>query len=129
MLVSICVWTGIVQTSQPLDRELASSYWLTIYAQDSAISSKGSSMHLFIRVLDENDNRPLFRQPVYRFSVAENSLPRTWVGQVEASDADLPSKMGLTFHLVDKSSTFTIDKKTGFTFIILIHIYTLLNIF
>lgn len=58
-----------------LDREEQSTYWLTIEANDSpqARVAKTGVLHVFVRVLDRNDHRPVPLLPIYYANVKENS--------------------------------------------------------
>lgn len=54
-----------------LDYETQASYSLTYSATDGG--GKESSVNLFLDVLDENDNSPVFSQLVYRRTVDEGA--------------------------------------------------------
>ncbi|PIO59084.1 cadherin domain protein, partial [Teladorsagia circumcincta] len=64
-----------IRTSRVLDREEQSAYWLTIEASDSpqARVAKTGVLHVFVRVLDRNDHRPVPMLPIYYANVKENS--------------------------------------------------------
>ena len=55
--------TGIVTTNAILDREINSTFKLTIEARDQGTPPKTSTCILKIQVVDENDNEPFF--PTY----------------------------------------------------------------
>ncbi|KAL2723742.1 neural-cadherin isoform X6 [Vespula maculifrons] len=90
-----------VVTAKPLDRERKERYALVIRAFDGNYVSS-SKIGGFVRVLDENDNGPIFEKDVYTFEVRPtniddlrqgiNVLP-SWkrfmtIGKLVAKDAD-----------------------------------------
>uniref|UniRef100_A0A915BTY2 Cadherin domain-containing protein n=3 Tax=Parascaris TaxID=6254 RepID=A0A915BTY2_PARUN len=111
---------GIVRTSVVLDREVESRYWLAIEAEDAASVPLSSIVHVFVRVLDKNDNAPLPSRAIYFAGVPENSPEDTVVVKVEAEDRDeVPSgedRAELRFRIAsgDPQSFFSVDPKTGY---------------
>lgn len=69
----------MIRTSLVLDSEIKDHYWLTIQAEKFPLSS---ITHIFIRVLNVNDNAPMPMRPVYFASVPENSPENTVVVKV-----------------------------------------------
>lgn len=65
--------TGVIRTTMELDYETSAFYWLTVRAQDSSSWPLISHLHILVRVLNQNDRAPVFTQPIYFVSVAENS--------------------------------------------------------
>lgn len=108
---------GTVKTSAPLDREAKASYWISVEASDDSEgpSRRSAVLHIFIRVLDRNDHRPVARKPIYTASVPENSPADVVVVKVEATDSDDPSAP-LTFKIEkgDPQSFFRIDLTSGY---------------
>ncbi|KAJ7415622.1 hypothetical protein WISP_77165 [Willisornis vidua] len=77
-----------VVTTRELDREKVSEYNLTVRAVDGGSPSLQSSEMLALRVLDVNDNAPVFTQERYRARLAENNAAGALVLTVRATDAD-----------------------------------------
>ncbi|NXK93905.1 PCDG7 protein, partial [Formicarius rufipectus] len=77
-----------VVTARELDREKESEYNLTVRATDGGSPSLQSSVVLALRVLDVNDNAPVFAQERYSARVRENNLAGALVLRVRATDAD-----------------------------------------
>ena len=94
----------------PLDREVRSSYNLTIQGRDDLLSSVSN---VYVRILDVNDNRPHFERPIYRLSVQENTPIGSQVGQVTASDLDSLENAELTYLVDDVTSYFSVEPGTG----------------
>ncbi|NWI96861.1 PCDGA protein, partial [Pitta sordida] len=77
-----------VVTAELLDREQVSEYNLTVRAADGGSPSLQSSAVLALRVLDVNDNAPVFSQERYSARVRENNAAGELVLTVRATDAD-----------------------------------------
>ncbi|KAJ7415077.1 hypothetical protein WISP_79841 [Willisornis vidua] len=75
-------------TTRELDREQVWDYNLTERAHDGGSPSLQSSAVLALRVLDVNDNAPVFTQERYRAQLAENNVAGALVLRVRATDAD-----------------------------------------
>ncbi|XP_035016865.2 protocadherin alpha-7 isoform X13 [Hippoglossus stenolepis] len=76
----------IVQKS--LDREAAESHSLVLTALDGGKPPKTGEMNILVKVLDINDNAPVFSQDVYSVMLNENIPVDTIVIQVNATDVD-----------------------------------------
>jgi len=100
-------------TEMPLDREKEATRKLVIQAADGRGVDRATTV-VNVNVLDENDNSPVFKQPVYRFSVPPNlhSNPLRFpvVGKVEATDADGDK---VAFRLITPSNAVVIVPQTG----------------
>ncbi|KAI8117964.1 Neural-cadherin, partial [Lucilia cuprina] len=108
-------------TNRPLDREQTAHYDLSVQASDLEDVDKTVSK-IQITVLDENDNRPIFKAHDYKFAIAGQKSPEldtnsstTWkrfsiVGKVEATDADGDK---IAYRLKQPSNTVIIVPQTG----------------
>lgn len=73
------------------------------------MSSLQVFIQVYVTVLDENDNPPVFSQPSYQSQV-EEGLASAIVTTVEASDRDLGVNSEIRFNLTGTSAeVFTID--------------------
>ncbi|XP_063205491.1 protocadherin gamma-A12-like [Chroicocephalus ridibundus] len=77
-----------VMTAEELDRETVSEYNVTVRASDGGSPPLWSSAVLSLRVLDVNDNAPVFAEARYSARVAENNAAGALVLTVRAADAD-----------------------------------------
>ncbi|XP_074460508.1 protocadherin gamma-A2-like [Larus michahellis] len=77
-----------VVTAEVLDREAVSEYNVTVRASDGGSPPLWSSAVLSLRVLDVNDNAPVFAEARYSARVAENNAAGALVLTVRAADAD-----------------------------------------
>ncbi|XP_064527558.1 protocadherin gamma-A10-like [Pseudopipra pipra] len=77
-----------VVTAELLDREQESEYNVTVRAADGGRPSLQSSRVLCVRVLDVNDNAPVFLQERYSARLPENNVAGLLVLRVRATDSD-----------------------------------------
>ncbi|XP_018592667.1 protocadherin gamma-C5-like isoform X10 [Scleropages formosus] len=103
---------------KPLDREKRSTFRLVLTAVDGGTPEKSGSTTVVVKVLDVNDNAPVFEQPVKRVSLLENVPRGTLVTKLNATDADDGANGEISF-LFSKYTpdhvlkTFSVDPKTG----------------
>lgn len=64
---------GLLRVSGRLDREINANYELTVTARDRGEPPKSTQTKILVKVLDENDNSPVFDPKHYSASVAENA--------------------------------------------------------
>lgn len=64
---------GLLRVSGRLDREINANYELTVMARDRGEPPKSTQTKILVKVLDENDNSPVFDPKHYSASVAENA--------------------------------------------------------
>jgi len=107
---------------QKLDRETVDEYQLTLVVYDGGEPSLSDSINVTIRVLDANDNEPMFGMSVYEVRVPENTAPGTRILTVSATDADITGNAQLTYGLSARGctscgNTFVVDNKTGHVYI------------
>ncbi|XP_052010725.1 protocadherin beta-16-like [Xyrauchen texanus] len=100
-----------------LDREKQDRVSLILTAYDGGSPQRTGTVLVNIRVLDANDNVPVFSQPVYEVSLPENVPLETAVVKVSASDADEGANGDVTYEFsylsIDAENLFRIDQKTG----------------
>ncbi|POI19286.1 hypothetical protein CIB84_016969, partial [Bambusicola thoracicus] len=77
-----------VVTARELDRERASEYNVTVRAADGGSPALRSGAVLALRVLDVNDNAPVFAEARYSARLPENNAEGALVLTVRAWDAD-----------------------------------------
>lgn len=76
---------GLLRVSGRLDRESKANYELTVMARDRGEPPKSTQTKILVKVLDENDNSPVFDPKQYSASVAENASIGASVLQVSCS--------------------------------------------
>nr|XP_033798456.1 cadherin-13 isoform X1 [Geotrypetes seraphini] len=83
--------TGDVLVTESLDRELAAKYDLQVETTDASGKTIEGPEALEIIVIDQNDNRPIFKEGPYVGRVWEGSPTGTTVMHMKAFDADDPT--------------------------------------
>lgn len=64
---------GLLRVTGRIDREIRSNYTLIVTAKDRGEPPRTTKTRIFINVLDENDNSPVFDPKQYSASIAENA--------------------------------------------------------
>lgn len=107
--------TGVVSTTQVLDREDRQNYTLNIQARDYGPTPLSSSTQLQLVLLDQNDNIPSFTRKSYHASISEGLPVGAEVLQVSAFDPDEGPNGDVTYSLTEDSSqgAFSVDAFTG----------------
>ncbi|NXD88673.1 PCDGA protein, partial [Halcyon senegalensis] len=90
-----------VVTSRELDREEVSEYNVTVRASDGGSPSLWSSAVLSLRVLDVNDNAPVFAEARYSARLPENNAAGALVLTVRATDADWGQNARVRYRLAE----------------------------
>ncbi|XP_052313252.1 protocadherin beta-16-like isoform X27 [Oncorhynchus keta] len=100
-----------------LDREKQDELSLILTAYDGGKPQKSGTVVIQVRVLDANDNVPVFTQSIYKVSVPENAPLGTAVVTVSASDADEGANGQVTYEFshisIKTKNTFSIDPRSG----------------
>ncbi|XP_059569956.1 cadherin-15 isoform X2 [Alligator mississippiensis] len=115
-IFSIDKLSGKVFLNTVLDREQNERFRLKAYALDLGGKTLEDPTDLEIIVVDQNDNRPLFRQEVFTGHVMEGAEPGTLVMTAEATDADDPNTDNavLRFSILEPATgAFHINETTG----------------
>ncbi|XP_059339477.1 protocadherin gamma-A10-like isoform X6 [Ammospiza nelsoni] len=109
-----------VVTARELDREQVSEYNVTVRAADGGSPSLQSSAVLALRVLDVNDNAPMFLEERYSARLAENNAAGALVLTVRATDADWEQNARVRYRLAEGrvrgaplSSYVSVQAETG----------------
>ncbi|VTJ62034.1 Hypothetical predicted protein [Marmota monax] len=111
--------TGELNVTSILDREETPYFLLMGYALDEKGNNLEKPLELRIKVLDINDNEPVFTQEVFLGSVEELSAANTLVMKITAIDADEPNTMNskVSYRIVSQEPAyppvFYLNKDTG----------------
>ncbi|XP_041741985.2 protocadherin gamma-C5 isoform X10 [Coregonus clupeaformis] len=101
-----------------VDREQQPVHNLILTAFDGGTPARSGTTQIAVRVLDINDNAPIFEQDLYEIQLSESTVPGTLVLTVRANDLDegTNSKIEYSFesHTADSIQTlFVINLDTG----------------
>ncbi|XP_049610100.1 protocadherin gamma-C5 isoform X4 [Syngnathus scovelli] len=103
---------------KPLDREAQGSFELLLTAVDGGQPQKSGSTLLLIKLLDVNDNAPIFEESVKKVRLLENVALGTLVTKLNATDADSGRNGEISFMFSKYTpervvKLFTVDTKSG----------------
>ncbi|KAG8309500.1 hypothetical protein J6590_084079, partial [Homalodisca vitripennis] len=103
---------GSVYLKKSLDREIHSSHKLVVVATDTGIPNLSTSVHLWVKVLDTNDNPPQFARSVFVSQLSSEAVRGQFVCRVQARDPDLDR---LQYNIVSRGlhHMFSIEADTG----------------
>uniref|UniRef100_A0A673HL82 Protocadherin Fat 3-like n=1 Tax=Sinocyclocheilus rhinocerous TaxID=307959 RepID=A0A673HL82_9TELE len=104
---------GTIVIARPLDAETQSLYNMTVQVTDG---TNTATTQIYIKVLDSNDNSPIFSERTYEVLVSEDTPADTEVLRVRARDKDERAKLSYSIHgSVDPASMrmFRINPGTG----------------
>ncbi|XP_029402615.1 protocadherin alpha-11 isoform X5 [Mus pahari] len=116
--------TNSKQTKRPslilkkvLDREKTPELNLLLTATDGGKPELTGTVHLWVRVLDVNDNDPVFDHLEYKVRIMENAAKETLVITLNATDLDEGVNGQLVYSLMSIKPTgrhlFTLDENNG----------------
>ncbi|XP_042725541.1 desmoglein-2 [Lagopus leucura] len=109
--------TGDLNITGKVDREKTPVLFLRGHALDKTGAKLEEPIDLPVRVLDINDNPPVFSHEVFVGSIEELSETGTIVMRLNATDADEPNNLNskIAFKIISQSpsSAFSMNKDTG----------------
>ncbi|XP_068597669.1 cadherin-23 [Brachionichthys hirsutus] len=101
-----------MRVAMPLDFERIRSYSFSLYANESMSDHVGFA-RVFIELINENDNRPIFSRPLYNISLPENTPPGTSLLRILATDGDVGTFGIVRYYFSDEPDQFSLDDETG----------------
>lgn len=106
---------GLLRVAGRLDREIRASYLLNVTARDRGEPPQATQTQITVRILDENDNSPVFDPKQYSASVPENASIGAMVLQVAATDIDEDANGRVRFSIAagDDNRDFSISEDSG----------------
>ncbi|NXB34143.1 DSG1 protein, partial [Eulacestoma nigropectus] len=112
--------TGEINITSIVDREVTPVFVIRCFAKHSVTGvDLEPPLELRVRVLDINDNAPIFAQTVFTGSVEESSMDNTLVMKIIATDADEPNHLNskIAFKIESQEPSgppmFIMNKYTG----------------
>uniref|UniRef100_A0A2K6UNQ9 Protocadherin related 15 n=1 Tax=Saimiri boliviensis boliviensis TaxID=39432 RepID=A0A2K6UNQ9_SAIBB len=104
---------GSIYTAVKLNREVRDYYELVVVATDGAVHPRHSTITLAIKVLDIDDNSPVFTNSTYTVLVEENLPAGTTFLQIEAKDVDLGANVSYRIRSPEVKHLFALHPVTG----------------
>ncbi|KAM6217528.1 desmoglein-3 [Rhynchocyon petersi] len=111
--------TGKINITSIVDREKTPSFLIKCRALNSFGQDVEKPLLLTVKILDINDNPPVFSQSIFMGEIEENSAPSSLVMILNATDADEPNHINskIAFKIISQepegNSMFTISRNTG----------------
>ncbi|XP_072006247.1 protocadherin gamma-B1-like [Engystomops pustulosus] len=93
-----------IVTKSILDREIISSYNITIQASDKGSPEMTSRKVIRLDVSDVNDNAPVFDKLTYTAFIPENNLPGASIFNIRARDMDSDDNAKITYSIMSTSN-------------------------
>ncbi|XP_057677236.1 protocadherin-16-like [Corythoichthys intestinalis] len=106
--------TGALSTQRGLDRETKAEYTLEVTAMDRGSPPLSTAVTVHVRVLDVNDNAPIFGKASYSAEVSEDAAEGSQVLTVSAMDADVDANGKVLYFLSHEAhGAFTVNEHSG----------------
>lgn len=111
--------TGVITVTTDkhgFDRELMPEYHLYVEARDEDGQGNAAQVPLIIKLIDVNDNAPVFEKSLYEFILAPNLREFTAPAFIRANDIDAePPNNVVRYELINGNyeNKFVLDKITG----------------
>ena len=101
-----------------LDRENIENYVFLILAKDAGVPIRTGTLTVSIHVIDENDNRPVFRDPVLNITVTEDIQVGKVIVTLDATDKDKGKNGEVLYELASQQTEdiyehFAVNRTTG----------------
>uniref|UniRef100_A0AAR5PBK0 Cadherin domain-containing protein n=1 Tax=Dendroctonus ponderosae TaxID=77166 RepID=A0AAR5PBK0_DENPD len=107
--------TGEIVVGSKLDREATEWINFTVKAIDSGSPARAAGVEVFVQILDENDNSPVFAREPTALMIPEDIPPGSQITTIKATDEDIGEYGKITF-ILDRLSAqgkFSIESDTG----------------
>ncbi|KAH8872410.1 protocadherin beta-18 [Schistosoma japonicum] len=92
---------GILSTLGNLDRETLNEFSLTIICSDYGEPSRKINIIVYVKVIDYNDNSPIYSQSYFQFTLKENNPIGQLIGTFYVTDKDIGKNAELNIFLED----------------------------
>ena len=102
-----------VVTKRTLNRETQETYEVTLVCRDSGVPERTTMHDLTVKVIDENDNAPVFEQRQFAIEVQENNIPSASLFTITATDRDADANGELTYIITSGGEWFDVDPVMG----------------
>ncbi|XP_059614956.1 cadherin-23 [Phlebotomus argentipes] len=119
--------TGLISTTQPLDREAQASYSVIIVVADKGDPPQASTRVLRINVLDIDDHKPRFVREIhaspFEIETPEEQSLGSIVGNISAVDEDIDENGAIDYDIIDgnQENLFKISRTKNNSAMILVN--------
>ncbi|KAK2169791.1 hypothetical protein LSH36_7g18003 [Paralvinella palmiformis] len=112
--------SGVILAPGRLDYELVQLLKFSVLVTDHGSPPLSAETTVSIRIIDQNDEAPVFQRKQYVFHIEENKPSRSLVGKVRATDKDSSPFNIMEYSLFRRDSLdqsfFAIDKTSGYIY-------------
>ncbi|KAH9582617.1 hypothetical protein MS3_00007317 [Schistosoma haematobium] len=98
-IITIDSNSGTVSTLGNLDREKLNEFTVTIICSDYGEPIRTIKILIHVKVLDYNDNSPVYSQPYLQFNIKENNAIGQLIGTFYVTDKDLGKNAELDIYI------------------------------
>ena len=105
--------TGAILLASGLDFETTQIYSFTIMATDNGRPRRSGTATVFIRIINENEQAPMFAERQLFVYICEDATVGTEIARLAASDIDAGSLGEVTYVLVNGDSTIALNDTSG----------------
>ena len=122
-LFSIDAVTGEINLNRNLDHERQSLHHFTVVATDKGPLPNSGVAHVWVNVLDSNDNSPEFEEAEYDFHLSDQAKRGQFVGKVRAVDPDTSDHNKVRYSIIggNEHQIFSIEEATGIISLVNLH--------
>ena len=106
---------GDIVTREMFDREMIDSIEFLVVAMDMGSPPLSSNTSVLIRISDQNDNSPIFQEPVYTISVNESEMVNSRIFTTRATDLDVGTNGEIIRYLIsgENAADFRVETENG----------------
>ena len=108
---------GELKVRKVLDFEKQNNYVVIVGAKDGNNPPHSGFTSVYITVIDENDNPPVFNQSVYRVAISEDVPQNTTLLWLSATDADTAAFAEVEYYIMQEANrvndTFGVSPRSG----------------
>ena len=105
--------TGQIFTIQQFDFKRKSQYEFMCIATDQGTTPSKDFAQVFVKIEDQNNHSPVFKQFPYRHSIASGTASDQLVLKVSATDGDTGSNANVSYSLSVSSNAFILESNSG----------------
>ena len=115
--------SGEVSLARPLDRERQAEHSFLVEATDKGPQPKSGAAHVWVTVIDSNDNSPAFEEAEYIFLLSDEARRGQFVGKVRAVDPDTIDQANIRYSIIggNEHQIFSIEENTGIITLVNLH--------
>lgn len=106
--------SGDITVKNEVDYEISNKIDLIVSASDGLFTTY---QHINVLVVDDNDNKPIFKKQEYKVTIFNNGAPDIPIIKVTATDRDSGKYGVITYKIVNDFELFRIHKNDGNIFV------------